>query len=134
ICRDSRKPAVRPTNRPAAAAAHPSSRPAAAAARPHPDLRAATLAALHRFSPILSSHAAATRLVRSALLALVLVFVLQPAQVFAQAAAGSSADAFAAGERAFAAQDYATALAAFREALASGRDGPAVRYNIGVCL
>jgi tetratricopeptide (TPR) repeat protein len=71
--------------------------------------------------------------VRSALLALLLVLGAGAA-AFAQPARGSGADAFAAGERAFAAEDYAAALAAFREAAATGRDGPAVRYNIGVCL
>src|SRR5690606_14058733 len=69
-----------------------------------------------------------------ALLALVLAFGVPAVQLAAQPAASTSSDAFATGERAFAAQDYAAALAAFREAVAGGRDGPAVRYNIGVCL
>src|SRR5690606_38902790 len=69
-----------------------------------------------------------------ALLALVLAFGVPAVQLAAQPAASTSSDAFATGERAFAAQDYAAALAAFREAVAGGRDGPAVRYNIAVCL
>ena len=56
----------------------------------------------------------------------------QPAPAQERAAPAASGR-FAAGTRAFEAQDYRRALVEFQAALELGADGPAVRYNIGVC-
>lgn len=46
----------------------------------------------------------------------------------------TASEAFAEGTAAFSAGDFEHALARFEAALAAGLDGPAVHYNIGVCL
>ncbi|HEX6992582.1 MAG TPA: tetratricopeptide repeat protein [Gammaproteobacteria bacterium] len=52
----------------------------------------------------------------------------------AAADASTPSEAFAAGTAAFSEGDFEHALARFESALAAGLDGPAVHYNIGVCL
>lgn len=49
------------------------------------------------------------------------------------APSSAPSEAFAAGSREFQSGEWAAALAHFREARDAGMDGPAVRYNIGVC-